>query len=94
MGFFDTLRRGFQKVYDFGRGAFNKVVDIGSKVRDGIRAGYQTVRNLPVIGGIVDRAVNIPLPIIGRSAREVANMASDGLDTATDIRNQLFGRPR
>jgi hypothetical protein len=93
MGFFDSLRSGFQKVYDFGRGAFNKVIDIGSKVRDGIRAGYDTVRNLPVIGGIVERAVNAPLPFVGRSLRDIGNVASDGLDIATSARDRIYGRP-
>ena len=68
------------------------MIDIGGKVRDGIKAGYQTVRNCLLLA-IVDRAVNTPLPIIGRSARDIANVASDGLDTATDIRNPIFGRP-
>lgn len=69
MGFFSNLFKGVRKVLDIGKG-----------VRDTVRGIYNTAKRIPVVGGIVRTLEQSP---IGQTAKQIAQTASDVLDTAS-----------
>lgn len=68
MGFFSSLGRGFRSILNIGKG-----------VRDTVRRVYNTAKSIPVVGGIVRTIESTP---IGQRAKDIANLASTGVDIA------------
>jgi len=82
MGIFSAFKNGFRKVLDWGNTAKNYVVK-----------GYNFVKKIPVIGGMVDKLVDQPLPIIGMSARQLGGIADQGLSIGNDIQRIIDPTP-
>lgn len=80
MGFFDSIKNLGSKIYGGIKQGLNKVIDVGSSVRNGIKKGYNFVKKIPVLGDAVDGLANLELPG-GLSAKKIAEMGSDALDT-------------
>jgi len=88
MGFFSDLWDGIKSV---GSGIYNTVKNVGGKVlnvankaRDIIGKGLGFIGKVPIIGGLVNRALDAPV-FDGLSARNIAGLADTGLDTANQI---------
>jgi hypothetical protein len=67
------------------KGGFKKVLDFGNGIRRGVSKGYNFVKKIPVVGNLVDKLLDTPLPYIGASARQIGH----GLDTALDVGNEV-----
>lgn len=74
-----------KKILDFGRSGLNKVVDIGSKAKDWISKGYNTVKSIPIIGDFVDQMAGTNIPLINMSAKDIAGGADRALGVAQQI---------
>ncbi len=85
MGIFDSLRNFGSSIWGGLKNGFNKVIGIGNTVRNGIRRGWDFVKNIPVIGNIAKNAANTTLPLIGQSLGQLGQKASDALDTANEV---------
>lgn len=62
--------------------------------RDWIKQGYNTVKNIPVIGNFVDKALDTPLPLVGMSAKQIGGYADTGIDVANDVSNAITSLTR
>ena len=64
------------------------VVNVGNNIRDGFNNVYDKIKSVPVVGELLDTAVNMPIPYFGnRSASEMAGYANKGLDYANKVNN-------
>jgi hypothetical protein len=85
MGFFDSLISGARGLWGGLKSGFNKVLDLGNTVRNGVQKGWDFVKNIPVIGNIAKNVSTMPIPIIGQSLSQIADKASNALDTGNEI---------
>jgi hypothetical protein len=75
MGFLSFFR-------DMGR----KVLGWGNTIRSGINKGYNFVKKIPVIGNLVDKGLNTPIPMLGgMSLGGIGSVASTALDVGNSI---------
>ena len=89
MGFFSNLWSGIKSVggsilggvKSLGRGILN----VGNTIRSGISKGLDIARKIPVVGGLVDEALNMPLPGVGVSLSEVGGIADTALNTVNNV---------
>jgi hypothetical protein len=90
MGVFDWIKKTGSKIFDGIRSGVRKVVDFARSVRDNIGKGMNVVKNIPVIGDLVEYGSNVPIPIFGgRSLRDVGDIASGAIDAGGAIADSL-----
>jgi hypothetical protein len=86
MGIFDGLKRFAGRVWGGIKSAGGRVLDIGNKIRDGINKGYNIVKKIPVVGNVVDKMIDTPIPLLGgMSLKNIAGTANTALDVGNDI---------
>jgi hypothetical protein len=78
MGVFDSFRKVFRKVLNFGNGA-----------RNFIKNAYKTIKKIPVIGNIVDNLTTQQIPFLGISAQDIAGGLDKGLNVANDVSDSI-----
>lgn len=88
MGFLSSVKRYGQKIAGgleegarYGQKVLNAGARYGNKVASGIDKVAGAVANVPVLGAIS----NMPIPVINRSAQDVAGMVSGGIKTASGV---------
>jgi hypothetical protein len=88
MGIWDSLKNFGSTIWSGIKEGANGVINVGSKIRDGVKAGYDFVKNIPVIGNLIDQGLD-KVKIGGVGVKDLAGMASDGLDAATGVNNYI-----
>ena len=73
------LASGLENTARFGQKALNAGARLGNKVANTIDSVASGVASVPVLGAIS----NMPIPIVNRSAQDIAKMGSAGLKTAS-----------
>ena len=73
------------RVIDFGKKVGSTVLDVGRKARDWIGGAFNTIKRIPIIGGIAEKLVDIPTPLGGLSARQITDMGSKAIDAGGRI---------
>ncbi len=92
MGLFDFIKSGFNKVMGGVSSGVNKVMDVAKGARDAIQAGYNTVKNIPILGQAVDSITNAPIPFAdGKSIQDIAKGVSNAIDSVDSVRNNISG---
>lgn len=88
-GFGSKILSGAGKVGSTILGGLTKARDFAGKV-------YNTAKNIPVIGNIVETLADTPIPYVGLSAKTLGGYASKGIDVANDVSNAIrdFDKPR
>lgn len=92
MGFFSWvskvgkgIKEGVQSVgRAVGDGA-RAVSKVGHAIKDGINKAYDFTQKIPVVGGLVNTALDMKIPLINVSARDVAKVADKGLDVVDGV---------
>lgn len=80
-------------VFDWLKGGFKKVLGWGNTAKNYITKGYDFVRKIPVIGSAVSNLVeNVPIPLIGMTAKQIAGYADSALNVGNDIQ-RIIDRP-
>lgn len=80
------VKKFFTKAWDGVKSIGSKVLGIGSTIRDGIGKGFNFVKKIPVVGQIVEKAVDTPIPFLkGATLRQVGDVASSALDTGQSL---------
>jgi hypothetical protein len=77
---------------DFGRGfqkGFTGVFDLVNKAKDWVAGAYDKIKNIPVIGQLADTVLNIPIPEVGMSAKDLANIADKTISTTKKISDEI-----
>ena len=77
-------------LWDFVKNIGSKILGMANSARDTVSKIYSGIKKIPVIGNIADGLASMNIPGVGMSAKDIANKASDYLDTA----NSLVGRGR
>lgn len=86
MGIWDALKSVGRKILGAGKSVGRKILGGLNTARNWIKSGYGKIRNIPVLGGLVDTALDkIKLPFIGKSVKDLADTADKGLTTATKL---------
>lgn len=95
-GAVSAIKRAGSAVYDnvikpagrFIGNVGSKVLDIGGKIRDGIGSALGVIGKVPIIGGLVNRALDAPI-LDGVSLRQAGDVASAALDTGNSVRDTV-----
>lgn len=98
MGIFDGFKRVVSKIGSGIKGVSNVVGGGIKKARQFAGKVKDVVKSIPVIGEdlarIGDEAINIPIPFVGKSAKELADTAERYADVGRDIGGRLEGMGR
>ena len=94
MGFFNSLFKGAKSVFGgLSKGA-RSVYNMGNTIKTGISKGVSFAKKIPIIGDVVDSALNVPLPYVGMSANQLGSFADKGLSrlgTGADVVDRVGG---
>jgi hypothetical protein len=88
MGIWDSLKSFGSTIWDGIKQGANGVLGVANKIRDGIGAGYNFVKGIPVIGNLVDKGLD-RLKIGGVGVKDLAGMASDALDAGNSVNGYI-----
>ena len=73
-------------IFDWLKNAGKKVLGFANTVRGGIKSGFDFVKKIPLVGTLVNKALDVPV-LGGQSLNSIGNIA----DTALDVGNSLAG---
>jgi len=91
MGLFDSLRNAFSRknMGSFWGGfkkGFGGVFNTLKKGKDWIGGAYNKIKNIPVIGNLVDSLAGMPIPKFGGlSVKDMANMGGKAVDIGSSV---------
>ena len=64
----------------------SKVLDVANTIRSGVKKGYNFVSKIPIIGNMVNKIAETPIPLLkGMSIKDVGRVADSALDTANFV---------
>ncbi len=90
MGLWNSLRSLGSKIYGGVKSVGSKILGWGNSARNGIKKAYDFTQKIPVIGDLVNTAIDKGIPQIGgQSVRDLAGKASGYLDKANNFGDQL-----
>lgn len=88
MGLFDWIKNTAGSIWNGIKQGAQGVMDVGGKIRDGISSGYNFIKNIPIVGNLVDQGLD-KLKIGGIGVKDIAGMASDALDVGQQINGYI-----
>lgn len=88
MGFFDFVKKIGKGLWNGVKKVGKFVSDTGDKIKGGIGKAYNFVKGIPVIGNMVEEAINKPV-LEGLSVKDIANTADSKFQQFKGVNNAI-----